>query len=55
MTLRQNVRNFLVGLTVTEVQDELDLSVDMGDNDRAKYVEEFLNELLDECDDHHGE
>jgi hypothetical protein len=39
------VRNFLVPLTVAEVQRELDLSVEMGDTVRAGYVEEFLREL----------
>jgi hypothetical protein len=48
MSIRQNVRNFLVGLTLSEVRNELALSIEMGSADRAKYIEEFLHELEEE-------
>ena len=48
MSVRSNVRNFLVPLTVAEVTAELDLSVEMGDTVRAGYIAEFLAELIAE-------
>ena len=48
MTLRQNVRNFLLPLTISEVERELIVSIERGDTTRAGYVSEFLQELLDE-------
>lgn len=45
MTLRQNVRNFLLPLTIAEVRKELEISVERGDARRAGYIEEFLDEL----------
>jgi hypothetical protein len=53
MSLRQNVRNFLVPLTIAEVERELELSVERGDEARAGYVSEFLDELnadFDNCE-----
>jgi hypothetical protein len=49
--LRMNVRNFLVGLNVSEVRRELDCSVRRGETIRAGYIEEFLHELEDELAD----
>ena len=43
--LRQNVRNFLLPMTVAEVRRELELSIEAGDTARAGYVEEFLREV----------
>ena len=43
--LRQNVRNFLLPLTIAEVERELEISLERGDMTRAGYVEEFLLEL----------
>ena len=51
MSIRQNVRNFLVGLTISEVRTEWAMSIDMGQTVRAKYVEEFLRELEEEDSD----
>ena len=48
MSLRANVRNFLVPLTIAEVKQELDLSIERGDHERAKHVREFLQELEQE-------
>ena len=45
MSLRQNVRNFLLPLTIAEVEQELIVSIERGDTVRARYVEEFLDEL----------
>ena len=45
MSLRQNVRNFLIPLTIAEVRRELDLSLEMGQTRRADYIAEFLREL----------
>jgi len=45
MSLRQDIRNFLIPLTTAELQRELDLSIDMGDTVRAGYVEEFIRDL----------
>jgi hypothetical protein len=49
--LRQNVRNFLLPMTVVEVQRELELSVEAGDTVRAGYVKEFLCELETESNE----
>jgi len=54
MTLRQNVRNFLLPLTLQQMQVELDISVEMGDTARAGYVKEFMREVeadFDGCDE----
>ena len=48
MSLRQNVRNFLLPLTIAEVERELEISLEMGNTVRAGYVEEFLGELYEE-------
>ena len=53
MSLRQNVRNFLIPLTIAEVRRELDLSLEMGQTRRADYIAEFLRELEEDfagCD-----
>jgi hypothetical protein len=50
MTLRMNVRNWLVPLTVAEVQDELDWAIEQGETEKAGYIEEFLHELEAEFD-----
>ncbi len=43
---RANMRNFLVGLTMPEMYDTLDLAVESGDADRVGYIEEFIAECL---------
>jgi hypothetical protein len=48
MSLRQNVRNFLLPLTIAEVEKELEISIERGDARRAEYVREFLNELYED-------
>lgn len=51
--IRQHIRNFLVGLTVPEVQRVLDSAIEAGDTIRIKYTNEWLSELLAEeaeCD-----
>ena len=48
MTLRQAIRNFLVPLTIAEVENELEISIDNGDMVRAELVREFLFELYAE-------
>jgi len=53
MSLRQNVRNFLIPLTISEVKRELELSLEMGQTRRADYIAEFLRELEEDfnnCD-----
>lgn len=45
MSLRMNVRNFLLPMRIPEVQRELELSLERDDTERAGYVEEFLREL----------
>ena len=53
MSLRQNVRNFLVPMRISEVERELELSIERGDSERAEYVAEFLRELeadFNECE-----
>lgn len=50
MTIRQALRNFLIPLTIAEVERELELSIERGDSVRAGYVEEFLQELYDDFD-----
>ena len=53
MSLRQNVRNFLLPMRISEVERELELSLERDDTERAKYVQEFLDEL--EADFHECE
>lgn len=48
MTLRQNVRNFMVGLSISEVRIELAGAVERGETRRAGYIEEWLCELEEE-------
>jgi len=43
--LKQNVRNFLYPLTLAEMRDVLELSIEAGDTVRAGYVEEFIREV----------
>ena len=43
--LRQNVRNLLFPMTLAEMQIERVLSVERGDTERARYVEEFIREV----------
>ena len=45
-TLRTNIRNFLVPLTLAEMQAELDISVEIGDVLRAEYIEEYICEVM---------
>jgi len=47
--LRMNVRNFLVGLTPSEIRTVLDAAVREGDEVRAGYISEYLDEVLEEC------
>lgn len=49
MSLRMNVRNFLLPMRISEVQRELELSLERGDTERAGYVEEVLRELEPKC------
>jgi hypothetical protein len=54
MMLRSNVRNFLVGLTISEIRDVLAGSVERGETRRADFIEEYLREVEEEeesCDD----
>jgi len=48
MTLRQNIRNFLTPMTPSEIVTELQLAVSTGDEVRAGYISEFLDEVIDE-------
>ncbi len=48
MTLRQNVRNFLVGLTLSEMRVVLEDAITRGQSDRAKYIAEFIREVESE-------
>ena len=48
MSLRQNVRNFMVGLTISEVREALAGAVERGETRRAGYIEEWLGELEEE-------
>ena len=48
MTLRQNIRNYLVGLTIAEVQRELAGAIERGEDRRAEYIGEFLDDLEEE-------
>lgn len=51
--IRGHIRNFLVGLTVPEVQRVLDAAIAAGDTVRIKYTNEWLEELIAEeavCD-----
>ena len=45
-TLRTNIRNFLVPLTMVEMQAELDISVEIDDTLRAEYIEEYICEVM---------
>jgi hypothetical protein len=54
MMLRSNVRNFLVGLTLSEIRGLLAGAVERGETRRAGYIEEYLREVEEEeesCDD----
>ena len=46
--LRVNVRNFLVGLTMSEMAAEWDISVAMGNTQRADYIGEYMREVESE-------
>ena len=50
--VRMNIRNFLVGLTVPEIQTELSVSIEQGRFARAECIEEYLNEVLAEGEDY---
>lgn len=43
--LRQNVRNYMVPMTVAEARATRDAMVERGDNIGAGYADEFLREL----------
>ena len=43
--VRQNVRNFLLPMTVAEVRRERDLLLERGDTVGAGYADEFLREV----------
>jgi hypothetical protein len=55
MMLRSNIRNFLVGLTLSEIRVVLAGAVERGETRRAGYIEEYLREEEEEeeedCDD----
>jgi hypothetical protein len=42
--LRSNLRNFLYPMTETEIRRERELSIERGDEARADYIDEYLNE-----------
>lgn len=44
MSLRQNVRNFLLVATLDELKRELEISISRKDTERAKYVQELIDE-----------
>lgn len=50
--LRQNARNFLVGLTIAEIQKVLDLaiaqSVRSGHTERVTFIKQYLDECISE-------
>lgn len=53
MSLRQNVRNFLLPMTLPELRRELELSMESGDEERAGYIDEFIREVeadFNECE-----
>lgn len=45
MSLRGDVRNYLCGLTLEEMQKEHDLSIERNDQNRARYILEFMDEV----------
>ena len=55
MTIRLNVRNYLVPMTCAEVRVELDLSIAAGDMVRAGYIKEWMSDLehqFNDCEGH---
>lgn len=44
MTLRDNIRNYLYPMTFEEMQREFDISIERKDTERAKLIEEYINE-----------
>lgn len=44
MSLRMNVRNFLLGATLAEMLKELEISIERGDTERAGYIKELICE-----------
>ena len=54
MTIRLNVRNYLVPMTCAEVRVELDLSIAAGDMVRAGYIMEWMSDLEHQFNDCEG-
>lgn len=52
MSLRQNVRNFLLIATIEEIRKELEISIEAGETERAGYVAECLEEALADSDNY---
>ena len=46
--LRQNVRNFLLTATLEEMRKELQISRESGDAIRARFVQEMIDEKIEE-------
>lgn len=44
ISLRRNVRAFLLNATLEELQEELAISIEHGDRLRARFVEEMIQE-----------
>lgn len=44
MSLRQNIRNFLLPMTPAEIYRELQISEERRDSERCKYIAEYLQE-----------
>jgi len=52
-----NIRNFLVGLTIAEVQEFLKVTTERGQHVKAGFIKEWLDELIEEftvCEDGPG-
>ena len=48
MTIRQNVRNLLVGATLAEAKVFIINAIERGDYDCARYAEEFISNYADD-------
>jgi hypothetical protein len=52
--LRMNIRNYLIGLSLSEIRTMLADATTRGERSRAGYIEEYLREVEEEeesCDD----
>jgi len=48
--LRQNVRNYLYGLTLPEILTTLSLSVIRGEGERTDFIREYILVVWDDCE-----